>query len=99
MPAQGLAKIIGASSLAKATLARILANVAQITLYVPDNVARKLKADARKAKKSLSAYIADLAAGRRERRAFPKWFFELAGSSEGTLDVPEDPPPDEIESL
>ena len=72
--------------------------MAQITLYVPDLVARKLRADARRAKKSLSAYVSELAAGRSERR-FPKWFFELAGSCRGTLLIPDDPPPDEPDPL
>lgn len=76
----------------------ILANVAQITLYVPDAIARKLRADARRAKKSLSAYVSELAAGRKER-GFPKWFLELEGSCEGTLVIPDDAPPDEPEGL
>jgi hypothetical protein len=76
----------------------ILANVAQITLYVPDAVAKKLRADARRAKKSLSAYVTELAAGRRES-GFPKWFLELEGSCRGTFVAPDDPPPDEPEAL
>ena len=76
----------------------ILGNVAQITLYVPDDIARRLRADARRAKKSLSAYVSDLAAGKRER-GFPKWFLALEGSADGTLIGPDDPPPDEPGSL
>jgi hypothetical protein len=68
--------------------------VAQITIYVPDDVARHLKREARRAKKSLSAYLTELAAGRAPRR-WPKWFLELQGSCQGTLRVPEDPPPEE----
>jgi hypothetical protein len=84
--------------LAQSKYPSILGNVAQITLYVPDAVARKLRADARRAKKSLSAYVSELAGGRRER-SFPKWFFELAGSCRGTLVVPDDAPPDEPDLL
>lgn len=76
----------------------ILGNVAQITLYVPDAIAKKLRADARRAKKSLSAYVTELAAGSRER-GFPKWFLELEGSCRGTLVVPDDPPPEEADEL
>ncbi len=72
--------------------------MAQITLYVPDSIAKKLRADARRAKKSLSAYVTELAAGRRER-GFPKWFLELEGSCGGTLVAPDDPPPDEPDAL
>ena len=86
------------SGVDRAKYTSILANVAQITLYVPDVVAKKLRADARRAKKSLSAYVSELAAGRRER-GFPKWFLELEGSCKGTLVVPDDSPPDEPEAL
>jgi hypothetical protein len=87
-----------ASALDEATYTSILGYVAQITLYVPDPIARKLRADARRAKKSLSAYVSELAGGRRER-SFPKWFLELAGTCRGTLVVPDDPPPDEPDPL
>jgi hypothetical protein len=85
-------------ALVQATYPSILGYVAQITLYVPDAVAQKLRADARRAKKSLSAYVTELAGGRREK-AFPDGFFELGGSARGTLVVPDDPPPDEPEEL
>jgi hypothetical protein len=74
---------------------RILACVAQITIYVPDPVARRLRREARRAKKSLSAYMTELAVGRPARPEWPDWFFELQGSCEGALEVPEDPPPEE----
>jgi hypothetical protein len=70
--------------------------VAQITIYVPDDVARKIKREARLRKKSVSAFIADLAAGRDGSRAWPKDFFRLQGACRGTLVAPEDPPPDEV---
>jgi hypothetical protein len=73
--------------------------VAQITIYVPDTVARKLRRDARKAKKSLSSYLTDLAAGESRSRTWPRWFFELEGSCRGSLAIPEDPPPEEPDAL
>jgi hypothetical protein len=73
--------------------------VAQITIYVPDPVARKLRRDARKAKKSLSAYLTDLAAGQRRLRTWPSWFLELQGSCRGSLAIPDDPPPEEPDAL
>jgi hypothetical protein len=73
--------------------------VAQITIYVPDPVARKLRRDAKKARKSLSAYLTDLAAGRSRSSTWPRWFFELQGSCRGSFTIPEDPPPEEPESL
>jgi len=70
-----------------------------VTLYVPDAVLKKLRADARRAKKSLSAYVAELAAGRPSRRGLSRAFLELQGSCQGTLVAPEDPPPDEPDAL
>ncbi len=68
--------------------------VAQITIYVPDEIARRLRSAARRARKSLSAYLTGVASGRKERRSWPKWFFALQGSCRGTLKVPDDPAPD-----
>jgi hypothetical protein len=73
--------------------------VAQITIYVPDPIARKLRRDAKKAKKSLSAYLIDLAVGRRQERSWPSWFLDLQGSCRGSLLVPDDPPPEEPSTL
>lgn len=73
--------------------------MAQITIYVPDEVARQLRSAARRARKSLSAYLTELASGRRELRAWPKWFLDLQGSCRGTLKAPEDPPPEEPVAL
>ena len=69
--------------------------MAQITIYVPDDVARQLRSAARRAKKSLSAYLTELASGRSKPRAWPEWFFDLQGSCRGALKAPEDPPPEE----
>jgi len=70
--------------------------MAQITIYLPDDVARRIKREAKRCKKSVSAFIVDLA---HERRASPVWpddFFRLQGSCKGSLKVPDDPPPDEL---
>ena len=69
--------------------------MAQITIYVPDDVAKRLRQAAKRSGKSLSAYLTEAATGRRESREWPDWFFELQGSCKGTLEVPEDPPPEE----
>ena len=78
---------------------RILPYVAQISIYLPDDVARRLRSAARRAKKSLSAYLTELASGGCERRTWPKWFLDLQGSCRGTLKAPDDPPPEEPEGL
>jgi hypothetical protein len=69
--------------------------VAQLTIYVPDDVARRLKREARRAKKSVSAYLTEIATRRRGAPVWPPGFFELAGSLHGALERPEDPPPEE----
>jgi hypothetical protein len=70
--------------------------VAQITIYLPDELARRIKKEARRRQKSVSAFIADLATGRSKARTWPRGFFALQGCCGGTLEVPEDPPPDEL---
>jgi len=69
--------------------------VAQITIYVPDAVARRLKREAQRARKSLSAYLTELASRRTAAGRWPPGFLELQGSCKGSLEVPEDLPPDE----
>ena len=67
--------------------------MAQITLYVPDNVAERIRREARRAGKSLSAYMADLVEGRKQASGWPTGFARLYGSC--TLPTIEDAPPDE----
>jgi hypothetical protein len=70
--------------------------VAQITIYVPDEIAKALRREARLAKKSLSQHLTELATGPRNKAAsWPKGFFELQGSCQGSLEIPDDPPPEE----
>ena len=73
--------------------------MAQITIYVPDDVARRIKREAKRAKKSLSAYLTELATGQQRDASWPPGFFELQGSCGGALKAPEDPPPEEPDTL
>lgn len=73
--------------------------MAQITIYVPDDIARRIKREAKRAKKSLSAYLTELAIGQRHAPRWPPGFFELQGSCGGALKAPEDPPPEEPDAL
>jgi hypothetical protein len=69
--------------------------VAQITLYLPDELVRQLREEAEAAHKSLSAHVRDrLSRNRAGRDALVRLF--------GSCDLgepPDDPPPDEIEPL
>ena len=76
--------------------------MAQVTIYLPDAVARDVRARAKRAGLSLSAYMTALAS--RERRpqteAWPKDFLKLLGSWEGSFPVPNDAPPnDDVDAL
>jgi hypothetical protein len=71
--------------------------VAQVTIYLPDAVARRLRSAARRARKSLSAYVAELIDPPPERGRWPEGFFDLAGST--TIEIDDDPPPRELPPL
>lgn len=74
-------------------------SVAQISIYLPEDIEQQLRRKARKARKSFSAYLVDLA--RRELRPprWPKSFAKLYGSCAGDLPAIEDLPPDEQDPL
>ena len=71
--------------------------MAQITLYLPDDVAERVRREAKRAGKSLSAYMAELATGGKAPARWPAGFSRLYGSCD--LPAIEDAPPDEPETL
>jgi hypothetical protein len=76
--------------------------MAQLTIYLPDEVEKKVRQDARRAKKSVSAFIADLATKKEARLTDAAWAREVAkiyGSWVGPFTEIDDPPPDEPESF
>lgn len=76
--------------------------MAQLTIYLPDDVEKKVRLEARRAKKSVSAFIADLATKTEDRLTDAAWAREVAklyGSWVGPFPEIEDPPPDEPESF
>jgi len=73
--------------------------MAQLTLYLPDDVATRLKREARRVKKSLSAYVVERLEGGREPTQARR---EMLRSLYGSCQLPEvikDAPLDEIEGL
>ncbi len=70
----------------------------QVTIYLPDDLLDDIKSEAKKAGKSVSAYMGELARRSVRPRHWPSGFFKLAGSCPG-LTVPEDAPPEAIEGL
>jgi hypothetical protein len=76
--------------------------MAQLTIYLPDEVEKQVRQDARRAKKSVSAFIADLATRKESRGSDAAWakrVAELYGSWVGPFPQIDDPPPDEPESF
>jgi len=63
--------------------------MSQVTIYLPDELEKELRAGARKAGKSLSAYVAELAKKKKERPS--KWsreFLATFGSWDGGFKEP-----------
>ncbi len=76
--------------------------MAQLTIYLPDEIEKRVRKEARRANKSVSAFIADLATPKAHRMSDGEWsrqISKLYGSWEGPFPAIEDPPPDEPESL
>jgi hypothetical protein len=70
--------------------------MSQVTIYLSDELAASLRRDARRARKSLSAYVAELASKKPGKgRGRPQGFEALYGSCRGELPEVDDPPPDE----
>jgi macrodomain Ter protein organizer (MatP/YcbG family) len=68
--------------------------MSQLTIYLPDAVLRKLRSGARRARKSVSAYVTELLERREKREQWPKGFRELYGSCRGTLPDVDDLEPE-----
>jgi hypothetical protein len=73
--------------------------MAQITLYLPDEIASRIKREAKKAHKSLSAYVTDLASKRVAPSGWPARFSRLYGCWKGEVPEIEDLPPGEVDGL
>ena len=71
----------------------------QLTIYLPDATEKSVRAAARRAGKTVSAYLAELARGKPRGGRWPKGYAKVLGSWAGSLPEVDDPPPDELESL
>lgn len=61
--------------------------MSQFTIYLPAAVAQKVRSDAKRARKSVSAYIADLVRGPRDKRKAAE---ALIGSAPSFAHVSDD---------
>ena len=73
--------------------------MSQVTIYLPNDVERELRAAARKAKKSFSAYVVELATKKRARKTWPRAFLETFGSWQGPLAEPTELEAEQREDL
>lgn len=73
--------------------------MSQITIYVPKDLEAKIRERAATEGKSISAFMAALAAEVVEPDAWSQAFLELYGSWEGELEEPVDPPPETRDEL
>lgn len=70
--------------------------MAQVTLYIPDDVATRIKREAKRSGQSLSAYVTALAKREVAPSQWPAPFLKLYGSWEGEFDIPDELPADDI---
>jgi hypothetical protein len=73
--------------------------MAQVTLYLPDKLEKELRRGAKRAKKSLSSYVADLATRRQKPKGWPKAFLKTFGSWKGAFPEVADLPFERRDSL
>ena len=71
----------------------------QITIYLPEDVARKTRWLAKRAGKSIPAYIVEIIARETSTRGWPEDLIDLLHQGKGDLAEPPDPPPEEIPSF
>ena len=70
--------------------------MAQVTIYLPDELAKRVRNRAKRLKISMSAYLTELVARDGRPPRWPRGFEALYGSWKGELPEPEDPPPEEL---
>ncbi len=72
--------------------------MAQVTIYLPDEILKHVKREAKRRKISVSAYLTSLASRAAKPPEWPPDFASLYGSCPD-LKEPEDPPPGPVEAL
>jgi hypothetical protein len=71
----------------------MLDSMARVTIYVPEKLAKTARQRARRAKKSMSAWIAELLERELTPRGWSQDFIDLlTKGAKGDIVVPDDPP-------
>ncbi len=73
--------------------------MAQVTIYMPDPVERAVRRAAKRARKSVSAFLTDLARAHVRPTAWPPGWADLYGSWVGELPPVEDDAPEPVDAL
>lgn len=73
--------------------------MAQVTIYLPDDLIEEARMKAKAKDSSLSAWLADLVRRETAGTAWPKGFVDLLRTGSGDLVEPDDPPPEDVEGL
>ena len=73
--------------------------MAQVTIYLPDELIEEARERARSAERSLSAWVGELVRRETTVREWPKSLVDLLAHGRGDLVEPDDPPPEDIEAL
>lgn len=73
--------------------------MAQLTIYLPPALEREVRRAARRARKSLSAFLADLARAHVRPSSWPPRWGDLYGSWSGEFPEVADSPPEPTEAL
>lgn len=74
-------------------------HVAQLTIYIPDELEQKIRERATREGKSLSALVAEITRAALDPDAWSQAFLDLYGSWEGEFPEPEDSRPESRDSL
>jgi hypothetical protein len=73
--------------------------MAQVTIYLPDAVERDVRRAAKRARKSVSAFLTDMARAYVHPKTWPQGWSDLYGSWVGDVPEIEDRPPEPAGTL
>lgn len=73
--------------------------MSQVTLYLPDELEAQARQRAKDSGRSLSGYLTALLARDVAPRDWPKSLLSVLDEGGGDIEIPDDPPPEDIEPL
>jgi hypothetical protein len=73
--------------------------MSQVTLYLPDALEAEARKRAQESGKSLSGYLTALLAREVAPPEWPSALLSVLDEGSGDIEVPDDPPPEDVDSL